>query len=97
MSNPGPFSSECLGWYVCRVNLPSDYEKLPDGRHVRKMPSDTTIIDWCVENIRGRWTWGGNQCSNARPFYFEQKSDAMLFKLTWFDKMVKLSYYALTG
>jgi hypothetical protein len=72
--------------------MPSGYERLPDGRHVRKPPQDTSVIDWCVDNIKGEWTWGGQQSGDLRPIYIKDKNDAMMFKLTWFDHTQKPKY-----
>jgi hypothetical protein len=40
-------------------------------------------VDWCVDNLEmGEWIWPGGR----KEFFFKNKDDALMFKLTWWDK-----------
>lgn len=35
------------------------------------------------KNIQGRWFWNGDYYGHIEGYYFENKSDALLFKMIW--------------
>jgi hypothetical protein len=47
------------------------------------------VDDWCNRSLSGKWDWGIEKCfelterRNILVFFFEDISDAILFKLTW--------------
>lgn len=82
------------------MNSPT-FTKGDDWHHVpiSRILNQVTIHDigavhvdtmrWCRMNIKGEWTWRGNETLgkyNTRNYYFKDKSEAMLFKLTWSGK-----------
>lgn len=89
MSQPSPFSLKCLEWHVFHVPIPTQYRRKRDGRVVRVSDEKHDILEWCDDTLQGSWTWGANQGGSVRPFYIQDASDAMLFKLTWFDRTQK--------
>ena len=75
-----------LSWNIFHVPFTVTYLKDAKGKYQRHPNYPEDIQKWCTDNIRGRWTWGGSDGALSRPFYIEDKGDAMLFKLTWFER-----------
>ncbi len=92
MSQPRPFSLDCLSWHVFRFVMPSEYKRDFNGRFVRNRDERPEILEWCDAHIKGEWTWGGCKETNIRPIYVKEKADAMLLKLTWFDDIHKTTF-----
>jgi len=44
---------------------------------------DREITDWCINNLKGKWTYSIPAYDKIQVFSIKEKSDAMLFKLTW--------------
>lgn len=86
MSDPLPFTLKALEWYVFRLPCTYHYD-----RKLRRniVQGDEAVTDWLREKAKGRWTWGSGSELTTRPYYIEDKQDAMLFKLTWCNDVVK--------
>ena len=92
---------EIMQWHVFTVDKERSYTSLPGSKYravVFEDPKD--IMEWCAANVKGRWTWrgdNGDNFSGIRRFYFEDKADAMLFKLTWSDRFRKSIFNHIPG
>jgi hypothetical protein len=71
-----------LSWHAYRiaVNLRKGTHGRPD---IYEAPED--LHEWMTANMRGPWSWGQTNIYRQRPYFIQNKQDAMLFKLTWID------------
>ena len=92
---------EIMQWHVFTVNKQFTSTQQPGSRYsLKNYEEPQDIMDWCAGNVKGRWTWRGDNGDNLmaiRRFYFEDKSDAMLFKLTWSDRFKRSIFNHIPG
>lgn len=96
MSQPVPPGLDMLGWHCFHMPVtwvPDPKKKKNDYRAPRIAVPVPGLHEWGMEHLKGRWTWGSGEQS-LRSYYIEDKQDAMLFKLTWFDATVKPKFRA---
>jgi len=75
----GTFVPPCgiiSGWHVFRFKT--------GGKGGLFYNTHAGVETWCKERVKGRWSHVPPRAMNFHTFYFEDKNDAMLFKLTWF-------------
>jgi hypothetical protein len=93
MSLPLPWTFTALAWHPFRVPYKAEHVRHKNRTGWRKVPQYPLDIEqWCKDNLQGRWTWGASNGSNVRPYYIEDKPDAMLFKLVWSERVSKPEY-----
>ena len=86
MSQPRSWNLGMLGWYTYRIG---DFGGRRTWGGIDKPTDGLGVTQWCVENLKGDWSFGRDADVTRRPFYVKDKMDAMLFKLTWIDDTVR--------
>lgn len=46
------------------------------------------MLDWIYSFTKGNWNYGYNDNTHSHYWYFDDKDDAMLFKLTWCNNVI---------
>jgi hypothetical protein len=61
--------------------VPGQYTTYRRLDHQKYRARVNTMRDWCEERAQGRWS--AEPLYQTADFFFKNRSDAMLFKLTW--------------
>jgi len=86
MGEPVKFKLSCQEWHIFLISGLA-FRDLKGHMIGHILPTD--LQTWLIDQMRDEWSVGKSSTSRTIHVYIKSKSDAMLFKLTWFNRIEK--------
>ena len=88
---PDASGSSKPDWHHFHLKLPCrELYRSPDTGGLRMTdPRRNDVEDWCLIHLRHGWAESRSESGYTHTFKIQSDRDAMLFKLTWADEMVR--------
>lgn len=81
--------SNQLFWYQFRTNTLKSSIRVSkfSFQYSRIIHTREDIEEWCMNTLKGKWSESIVHYNCYQVFLIKEKSDALLFKLTWSDEL----------